>query len=271
MKWNILLATLVLGFMTSQSYAAGLLDQMLGSGCGASTSCCQTPSCCTPKPRCCMPKPRCYAPPAATCCAPEPSCHAPVDCGCPSAPSCKPKFATPLRDALHNLFQSCKRSHCGCGVEATCAAPEVTCAAPSACGCDPCAKRHHGGLLGHFGRKSNCGCAVEPTCVAPEAACGCPSDVACGCDAAPSCCQPKVCSCTPIRDAISRLFCCHTRCNSGCGCDTGCDSCGSACGYDMGSPSPAAPEAEMDDMPPAPVPADAMTFVPARRRVVSSR
>ncbi|MEX0793899.1 MAG: hypothetical protein WD045_12240, partial [Pirellulaceae bacterium] len=137
MKWNILLATLVLGFMTSQSYAAGLLDQMLGSGCGASTSCCQTPSCCTPKPRCCMPKPRCYAPPAATCCAPEPSCHAPVDCGCASTSCCKPKFGTPLRDALHNLFHSCKRSHCGCGVEATCAAPEVTCAAPSACGCDP--------------------------------------------------------------------------------------------------------------------------------------
>lgn len=225
MKWNTLLATLVLSFVCSQTYAAGLLDTMLGTGCGVDTSCCQTPKCCTPKPRCCLPKARCHVPVAATCAAPEPACCAPeVAC----QPSCcgTPSWyhATPLRDALSNLF-ACRKSHC----------------------------------------HSSCGCAVEASCAAPEATCAAP--VACGCEAAPSCC--KVRSCTPLRDAISRLFCCHNTCSHSCGCDTGCGAdCG--CGSTYSAPVEASPS-EADMMPPAPVPADTMTFVPANRRLARAR
>lgn len=251
MKWNMLLATLLVTFVCSQATAGGLLNQMLGTGCGFDTSCCQTPKCCTPKPRCCMPKPYCSVPVAATCCAPEPTCCAPeATCAAPSAcdtcatSCCKKKHRTPLRDALHNLF-SCKKSHCGssCGCEpscaapeASCCAPEATCAAPSACGTPSCGSSCHKGF-GLFSGK--CGCQK---------------------------------SCTPLKDAIARLFCCKKSCGTSCGCDTGCDAgCGDGCGCGAtySAPAEAGEPTEADMMPPAPVPADTMTYVPARRRLVS--
>ena len=290
MKWNTLLATLVLAFVCSQANAAGLLNQMLGTGCGCDTSCCQTPKCCSPKPRCCMPKPTCCAPAAATCCAPEPTCCAPEACGCgaPEASCCAPeatcaapaacggcgscckkKCCTPLKDALENLF-CCKKSCCHtscCAAEPSCAAPEATCCAPSACGCG----------------------APEASCCAPEA-CGCEAEATCGAPACGGCgsscgsCHKHSCgifapkcgcksSCTPLKDAINRLFCfpglcCHKK-SCGCGSSCGDTGCGDSCGCGVIS-APAGTPTEADSMPPAPVPAETMTYVPARRRLAAN-
>lgn len=230
MKWNMLLATLVLSFVCSNANAAGLLNQMLGVGCGSDTSCCQTPKCCTPKPRCCVPKPTCCAPVAATCAAPEPTCCEPEVVSC-----CKPR-CTPIRDALHNLF-SCRKSHCGHACEPSCAAPEAACCAPEATcaapvACESCCHGRRGLNLNLFAPK-------------------------CGCQR----------SCTPLRDAVARLFSCHHSC-----CDAGCGAdCGAACGCGSTYSAPVeAGSSEADVMPPAPVPADTMTFVPARRRLASA-
>src|SRR4029079_19292323 len=96
MKGNVLGALLVIVCLARQSYGAGLLDRMLGNGCGC--DCCE-PSCCCEK-----------------------SCGCPTDCGCnngcceascgcqdPCCDTCCGKHRTCL---LGRLFSKCKQA-CG--------------------------------------------------------------------------------------------------------------------------------------------------------------
>src|SRR5262245_9982205 len=73
MRWNVLGALMLSLCLTSQGFAAGLLDRMLGSGCGCDA--CE-PSCCCEKSCGCCSDPCCDD----GCC--EASCGCPDDCCC---------------------------------------------------------------------------------------------------------------------------------------------------------------------------------------------
>ena len=109
MKWNILIASLVLSVgLCAQGFGFELLDRMLGvSGCGCHTSCCDS------KPAC-----GCEAAPAC-------GCEAKHDCGCEPT-CCKKRCRVGLLDSIFGCH-SCKRSCCSsCGCDA---APSCGCGA----------------------------------------------------------------------------------------------------------------------------------------------
>lgn len=169
MKGNLLGALLVSVCLAGQSFGAGLLDRMLGSGCGCDS--CE-PSCCCEK-----------------------SCGCPTDCcedPCCGSSCCKERCCL-----LGRLF-GCKHKHNCC--EASCCATdnccedaccEASCGCPDdccepACGCaSKCGCKRGCFLSRLFARKcckSACceaSCCCEDTCC--EASCGCDSGCTSGC------------------------------------------------------------------------------------------
>ena len=108
MKWNMFLALFISVGLSSQSYGAGLLDQMLGLGCNS----CGQSSCCDAEPACgCAAEPACGCEAAPACgCASEPSCGCESSCdSCCKKRCCKKKSC--CRSLLSGLF-SCKKSCC---------------------------------------------------------------------------------------------------------------------------------------------------------------
>ncbi len=188
MKWNILIASLVLGMgMSSQSFGFDLLDRMLGVNGSGCNSCCEIPepTCCAPEPTCCAPEP--------VCCDPEPTC-AVVDHGCGSCgheSSCGHKSCCGFSlgkgpRLLENLFGGHHKSSCG----------------------------HHG---------DSC-CEAEPTCVVEEPSC-CVADAGCGsCGHSHKSCGHHR---TSLLDRIFSCHKCKSNHGCGsCGSDGGCASCG---------------------------------------------
>ncbi len=116
MKWKVFLGTVVLSVgLCSQSYAHGLLDQLLGTGGG----------CCEPEPTCCE-----QAPPS--CCEPEPQCcEQEQEQACCEKPSCCKKRCG-LLDGLKDLFP-CHR----CGKKSCCKQEKVCCEKPEPKCCEP--------------------------------------------------------------------------------------------------------------------------------------
>ena len=188
MKWNILVASLVLTVgVCSQSFGFDLLDNMLGlGGCGC-RSCCEEqvePTCC-PKPKCCGPRldlsclklNRC---PKTKCC-PEPKC-------CPAP---KPKCCPAPKP------QCCPKPKC-------CPAPKPKCCPAPKPKCCPAPKPQ---------------CCPKPKCCpAPKPQC-CPKPE-------PTCCPERPCGgcggCGLNLDLFGGL---RSLFNCG-GCGRGCDSCG---------------------------------------------
>ena len=225
MRFKIVAPALALAVVLLASYAnAGLFSH----GC---SSCCE---------------PACGAPAVSwgSCCAPEPSCCEPCCSG----------HGVGLLARLKSHFARHHHGGCSepaCGCEPECGAPddccEPACGAPAeepSCGCetsccDPCGRRHLGGLLGKlFHKHRGCGNdCCEPACGAPaddccEPACGAPADdccepacgapaeePSCGCETA--CCDP--CGRRHLGGLLGKLFHKHRDC----GCDSACEP---ACG-----------------------------------------
>ena len=144
MKWNILVASLVLGLgLCSQSFGFELLDRMLGvnHGCGCDTGC-------------------------------APSCGAPSGCGAASSccdSGCGQRHHRPLFG---------HRKACGCDVAPSCGcdvAPKCGCNAAPSCGCESaCGNRCCG--LGLLDRIFSC---HRRSCC--DSGCGAVADSGCGC------------------------------------------------------------------------------------------
>ena len=184
MKGNVLGALLVSVCLTGQSFGAGLMDRMLGNGCGCDSceaSCCCEKSCGCPD----------------DCCGNDACCEA--SCGCED--TCCDNGCGRRCCILDRLFggrhkHSCCEAACGCddgccGDDACC--EEASCGCPDDCCEDSCCDNGCGKrrccILGRlFGRKNSCceaSCGCEDSCC--EASCGCASG---GCN-----------SCAPAADA----------------------------------------------------------------------
>src|ERR1043166_8686102 len=151
MRWNLFFGAIIASVgLCSQSFGAGLLERMLGGGCGSCcNSCCEAPTCAAPScaaPSCCAPS--CAAP---SCCAPTcaaPSCCAPSCCEQSSCCRGHCHLFTGLHCWLRNLCSCHHYDGCGgcnsCCSVPTCAAP--SCAAPSCC--DSCGAYGNGSAAG---------------------------------------------------------------------------------------------------------------------------
>jgi hypothetical protein len=141
--------------LTGQSYGFGLLDTMLGSGCGCDS--CERQCCCEESCGCaddCC---------SDGCCGDDSCCEA--SCGCASSCCCKKERSC----ALSKLFK--RKSKCGC-CEASCGCSDGCCGdnccgdggdCEKSCGCaDDCCSD---------------GCCGDDSCC--EASCGCASSCCC--------------------------------------------------------------------------------------------
>jgi len=186
MKGNLLGALLVSVCLAGQSFGAGLMDRMLGNGCGCDSceaSCCCEKSCGCPD----------------DCCGDDACCE--PACGCED--TCCDNGCGRRCCILDRLFggrkHSCCEASCGCddgccGDDACC--EEASCGCPDDCCEDACCdngcgcKKKRCCLLSRlFGRRNNCceaSCGCEDSCC--EASCGCASNGGCS-------------SCAPAADA----------------------------------------------------------------------
>ncbi len=104
MKWNILGALIVGICLTGQSYGFGLLDTMLGCGCGCDS--CE-PQCCCEKSCGC----------SDDCCDPGCGCDdgcCEASCGCASGGCCKKKHSCFLSRLFKRKSKCCCEASCGC-------------------------------------------------------------------------------------------------------------------------------------------------------------
>ncbi len=270
MKGNVLGALLVSVCLTGQSFGAGLMDRMLGNGCGCDSceaSCCCEKSCGCPD----------------DCCGDDACCE--PACGCED--TCCDNGCGRRCCILDRLFggrkHSCCEASCGCddgccGDDACC--EEASCGCPDDCCEDACCDNGCGKrrccLLGLFSRKNKCceascgcddGCCGDDACC-EEASCGCPDD----------CCADSCCD-----NGCGKRRCCllgrlfgrkHNCCEASCGCNDDCceASCGCASNGGCSSCAPAADApagGEASPIPPAPV-ADPAAKVGMPRKVVSA-
>jgi hypothetical protein len=161
MKWNFLGALALSTALASQSFGNGMLDRMLGSGCG------------------------CGCEPSCNCC--EKSCCAEQSCGCESGccgngcgSGCCGNGGGCFLDGLFGSFSGCGNGCCeaSCGCEqSACCGHEASCGCESGCcgnGCGSgCCNDGCGFFDGLFGLFDCGGCGCGNGCCEPS--CGCES------------------------------------------------------------------------------------------------
>jgi hypothetical protein len=165
MKWNFLGALALSTALASPSFGFGMLDRMLGSGCGCG---------CEPSCNCCE----------KSCCAEQSCCGCDNGCG-----SCCGNDGCCLLDGLFGMFDcggcGCGNGCCGCE-EASCCCQESSCGCENGCcgnGCGSgCCNDGCGFLDGLFGLFDCGGCGCGNGCC--EASCafdgGCCGNGCCG-------------------------------------------------------------------------------------------
>jgi hypothetical protein len=151
MKWNFLGALALSTALASQSFGNGMLDRMLGSGCG----CCAEPSC-----NCCE----------KSCCAEQGCCGDNGCCG-NGCGSCCGNDGCCFLDGLFGWFDGCGcgngccEASCGCE-QGACCGHEASCGCESGCCGNGCGSGCCGnggcglfdGLFGLFDCGRGCGC-----------------------------------------------------------------------------------------------------------------
>ena len=119
MKWNMLGALIVGVCLTGQSYGFGLLDTMLGSGCGC--DCCEQQCCCEKScgcsdsccgDGCCEASCGCGDDCCGDDCCGDGCCEA--SCGCASNCCCKEKRSCFLSKLFKRKSNCCCEASCGC-------------------------------------------------------------------------------------------------------------------------------------------------------------
>jgi hypothetical protein len=250
MKWNILIASVVLGLgLSTQSFGFDLLDRMLGAnGCGCEAKGCAVKDC------------------TAAC---DP-CAGKAACGCEKAAKCRrPLFACKASKAC--CEKGCEAKDPGCCEKPACGAEKDPCTGKG----DACAPKCHRPLFAKKCKKACCeekgccekggeakdpGCCEKPTCGAEKDPCTGKGD-ACGRK-----CKPSL---------LDRIFACRKACKpaccedkAGCGAEKACGA-EAACGAGAEQKGSEKKVEDNPTVPAAPV-VDPAAFLHSRRHVVQA-